>query len=158
MSPHRLIRIWIDGAIPEGHDVHHICYLPICVNPAHLKSITPYENILDSENTLAGRNARKTHCPKGHPYHGENLILSKGKRLCRTCHNAKSKNYPADKKRKAALKSYYKKMKDPDFREANRIKAAEYRRMEPEKVKLSVARRKKRSTSTGSLQETLGVS
>lgn len=34
----------------------------------------------------------KTHCPKGHPYSGENLILVRGgqARFCRTCRNIKA--------------------------------------------------------------------
>lgn len=41
-------------------------------------------------------NARKTHCPKLHPYKGDNLmILSNGRRRCRTCNNEQSRAYYA---------------------------------------------------------------
>lgn len=127
-KPHRLIRAWIDGVIPQGYDVHHICYNRSCVNPEHLQAISPSENILDSKNTLAGRNARKTHCPSGHPYSGDNLMIIKNKRHCRACHDERDKNYPVEKKRKYALRSYYKNMENPNFREKKRVMAAEYRK------------------------------
>jgi hypothetical protein len=36
-------------------------------------------------------NAAKTHCPRGHPYAGENLYMHQGRRHCRACRNAKAK-------------------------------------------------------------------
>jgi hypothetical protein len=30
--------------------------------------------------------AKKTHCPDGHPYSGDNVFISSGRRRCRTCH------------------------------------------------------------------------
>ena len=39
------------------------------------------------------RNARKTHCPKGHPYDEENTYLAPdGARQCRTCNLARNRN------------------------------------------------------------------
>lgn len=32
-----------------------------------------------------GGNASKTHCPRGHPYAGENLLIRQGRRYCRAC-------------------------------------------------------------------------
>lgn len=43
------------------------------------------------------RNLAKTHCPQGHPYSGDNLILYKTWRRCRTCFNAKEKRRHAKK-------------------------------------------------------------
>ncbi len=34
------------------------------------------------------RQAARTHCPKGHPYSGANLIVRAGDRVCRECANA----------------------------------------------------------------------
>jgi len=127
-KPHRLIRTWIDGSIPENYHVHHLCYQRGCVNPEHLESTSAAVNILDSENTRAGQNSRKTHCPAGHPYDGDNLVWNiDGKRICRICHNKRSRDNPAEKKREAALKHYRKKMEDPEFRELMRLKSAKNR-------------------------------
>lgn len=38
-------------------------------------------------------NTRKTHCPKGHPYSGDNLTISNGRRHCRTCDNAVTRGW-----------------------------------------------------------------
>jgi len=47
-------------------------------------------------------NRQKTHCPKGHEYSGENLILKKnGGRDCRACQNLSSREYK--RRQRAAL-------------------------------------------------------
>lgn len=87
----------------EGVGLDHLCRRPACCNPLHLEPVSQAENVRRGE---AGRNMReKTHCPQGHPYSGENLIVKpiragKGKaRVCRTCLNAANVAY---RKRKAA--------------------------------------------------------
>lgn len=127
-KPHRLMKTWIDGSIPKGCDVDHICGRRHCVSPKHLRSVTPKQNILAGPNTLAGRNANKTHCPQGHPFEGSNVMKVDGKRVCRKCHNERSRKYPAEKKRNYALKHYYKNMENPAFREKMRLKSAENRK------------------------------
>lgn len=53
--------------------VDHRCKNIRCVNPRHLRICTQAENCVDFADTPTGRNKRATHCPKGHPYSGENL-------------------------------------------------------------------------------------
>ncbi len=65
--------------------VDHLCRNRSCVNPDHLKIVTAQQNLLRSEITIAGINARKTHCPKGHEYSEENTMVDGGSRLCREC-------------------------------------------------------------------------
>jgi hypothetical protein len=72
----------------DGHKLEfdHLCRNPSCVNPTHLEVVTRRINNLRGE-TIAAKNARKTSCPKGHPYDGHNLMRA-GKyktRRCRTC-------------------------------------------------------------------------
>lgn len=41
---------WIvhnDMEIPEGSVIHHTCHNGICINPKHLKAVTPQENIAE---------------------------------------------------------------------------------------------------------------
>lgn len=48
----------------------------------------------------------KTHCPRNHPYSGDNLIIDRNKktggirRRCRTCDRERSREYQAQKRLK----------------------------------------------------------
>jgi hypothetical protein len=74
------------GPIPAGHDVHHVCYNRLCVNPKHLRAATRRANVLDSPNTVSGAAIRKTKCKHGHAFTPENTLIRKtGHRACRQC-------------------------------------------------------------------------
>lgn len=82
---HRVAYEAVVGPIPEGLDLDHLCRTHGCVNPAHLEPVTRSVNLLRG-NTIPARNARKTHCPHGHPYSGDNLCArANGTRECRAC-------------------------------------------------------------------------
>lgn len=73
------------GQIPEDLQIDHLCRVRCCVNPAHLEPVTVRENLLRGFGA-SGVNARKTHCVRGHPLEGSNLVTTKvGGRKCRTC-------------------------------------------------------------------------
>ena len=57
------------GPIPAGMVLDHKCRVRCCVNPAHLEAVTDRVNILRGTGYSA-RNARRKHCPKGHPLDG----------------------------------------------------------------------------------------
>ncbi len=61
---HRLVYEIAVGPIPEGHYIDHLCENKACANPSHMEPVLPSVNIL--RGSL--HNAKKTHCPKGHPY------------------------------------------------------------------------------------------
>lgn len=74
------------GPIPDGMQIDHLCRVRSCVNPDHLEVVTSRENTLRSPIAAAAVAARKTHCPAGHPYAGENLYAHPaGYRICRAC-------------------------------------------------------------------------
>lgn len=80
------------GPIPDGMQIDHVkargCSLRSCVNPDHLEVVTQTENLARG-NGAPARNARKTHCSKGHRLDGENLyVRPNGRRRCRTCDRA----------------------------------------------------------------------
>lgn len=75
-TAHRVAYELYNGEIPEDHVVHHRCETPLCVNPEHLEAVTNWENLKLSGRGVAVENAEKTHCPKGHPYEGENLVVT----------------------------------------------------------------------------------
>lgn len=95
---HRAIYLELVGPIPDGLTLDHLCHTRDlaclggvscphrrCVNPEHMEPVS------NAENNSRGVFARKTHCPRGHPYSGPNLNYTKhGSRICRTCANMKS--------------------------------------------------------------------
>jgi hypothetical protein len=87
--------------VPAGLELDHLCRNPTCVNPVHLEAVTAGENVRRGIS-LAARNARKTHCPKGHPLRGRNILLvrprksaEKTGRACRTCTVQRTRDYRA---------------------------------------------------------------
>lgn len=81
---HRLVYEALVGPIPTGLQIDHLCRIRHCCNPRHLEPVTNLENSLRSER------ATRTHCKRGHPLSGDNLILKgpneRGRRRCRTCY------------------------------------------------------------------------
>jgi len=81
---HRLIWSASHGEIPQGMVLDHICGRPWCVNPMHLRPMTPVGNVMIGDSPHA-RNARLTECPCcGGPYsprRNGNAI----RRYCRLC-------------------------------------------------------------------------
>jgi hypothetical protein len=77
---HVIVYEYLIGPVPEGLWLDHECHTRDkgcpggsscqhrkCVNPKHLAPVTPRENWARGRSPSA-ENARKTECPKGHPY------------------------------------------------------------------------------------------
>ncbi len=85
---HRVAYEQFVGPIPHGLQIDHLCRVRSCCNPTHLEPVTVREN---GRRGTAGTNlalwqAAKTHCPRDHPYSGQNLYVDRtGRRHCRTC-------------------------------------------------------------------------
>lgn len=82
---------WYDmhGPIPEGLVVNHICKNRACVNAQHLQVVTAGENTLRDSTTISAINARKVHCPQGHPYDRRYRNGKGYQRCCSICESAK---------------------------------------------------------------------
>lgn len=91
---HRLIYAWLVCPIPVGSkygELDHLCRNRQCCNPIHLEFVTGVVNRRRG-NGWAGKNSRKTHCLRGHPFDGSNLIIKpNGKRRCRKCDYTRNK-------------------------------------------------------------------
>lgn len=90
---HRVSYEVLVAPIPEGLVLDHLCRNRSCVNPAHLEPVTQRENLRRGD-TLNAANVLKTHCPRGHPYSGDNLYRdpTHGFRRCRACASEREAN------------------------------------------------------------------
>jgi hypothetical protein len=87
---HRLVWEYSYGPVPEGLCVLHHCDNPPCCNPDCLFLGTRKDNNDDRDDKGRNGQTNKTHCPYGHPYSGDNLIIARtGYRECRTCRRAR---------------------------------------------------------------------
>lgn len=108
-SAHVFAFKFFNGAIPEGMVVDHICRNRLCVNPTHLRTVSPKVNVLENSQSIPAKHIVKTHCPVGHEYNFENTRLSKNKsgsvsRHCRVCQ--KIRNDLRKKTAREALKDF----------------------------------------------------
>src|ERR1700729_2218645 len=88
------------GPVPEGLELDHKCRNRKCANLLHLEPVDHQTNVLRGDG-LAALNARKTHCPNGHPLTDSNLsrwALSRGRRSCRTCLNERAVLYQRNRR------------------------------------------------------------
>lgn len=104
-SAHRVAYEAFRGPIETGLVIDHLCRNRKCVNPWHMESVTQRENIMRGQ-AITAKNARKTHCLKGHPFTKENTYLAKAGRNCRTCSNEFQRGYDAKKKGETIIKKF----------------------------------------------------
>ncbi len=104
---HRLTWELVNGPIPEGLEIDHLCRNPSCVRPSHLEPVTHRVN-QERGFGAPSLNAKRTHCVRGHALSGDNLrkadIEKKGHRRCRICADAWQKYYRAVARGIAAIK------------------------------------------------------
>lgn len=98
---HRAAWVELHGPIPpETPCVLHHCDNPPCFRDEHLFLGTVADNNWDRANKGRHHGTRVTHCPKGHPLSGDNLVLqapngAKGRlrRGCKTCIRASQRAF-----------------------------------------------------------------
>lgn len=89
---HRFSYELVYGEVPDGLVMDHLCRNRACCNPQHLEPVTNHTNLMRGR-TAAARNARKTHCKRGHEFTAENTrVTPQGHRECRSCRRAWNRN------------------------------------------------------------------
>lgn len=84
---HRVAWVLSGNELIPGLELDHLCRTPACLRPSHLEQVEKRINIMRG-NGYSARNARKTHCPRGHRYDAANTDRTKqGHRRCRACTN-----------------------------------------------------------------------
>jgi len=80
---HRVAWVRVNGPIPDGLTIDHLCRNHACVNPSHLRLLPPSENF--SDNSWRDRQQ----CVNGHEWSQANTRIGhrKGRthRICRAC-------------------------------------------------------------------------
>ncbi len=91
---HRLVLLAFVGKPNRGDVCLHGNGIPTDNTVANLSWGTQSENCLDAVTHGTHGSARKTHCPQGHPYSGDNLSTRpNGDRRCRACHRDQQRAY-----------------------------------------------------------------
>lgn len=86
---HGIVALAFLGSTPEGLQIRHLDGDKDNCAVENLAFGTPSQNMLDQVVHGVHANARKTHCPSGHPYDEENTRLYRGRRYCRACVSAR---------------------------------------------------------------------
>lgn len=88
---HRLSCEHFNGPIAKRAQVHHICKVRRCVNPAHLRAVTATEHLRIEPRP---QTMERTHCKYGHPFAGTNLYIipKTGRKVCRACKNRRERD------------------------------------------------------------------
>lgn len=91
---HRVMFMLYVDSIPDGANIDHICHNPPCVNPDHLRAISPCQNTHHSDT----HHAVKDECIRGHPFDSENTYVytdSRGyeHRQCRECQRRRQEQF-----------------------------------------------------------------
>ncbi|MET7616972.1 HNH endonuclease signature motif containing protein [Streptomyces sp. NPDC005408] len=82
---HRAAYEAVNGPIPAGLVIDHLCRNRGCANPDHLEAVTQRINVLRGESHAAAR-ARQTECVRGHRFDTANTYVARnGTRKCRRC-------------------------------------------------------------------------
>lgn len=90
IQSHRWAWELLNGAIPEGKVIDHMCSNRLCIAPDHLRLVTQQENIMAGLHNINNR----SHCKQGHPFEGNIMVRKNGKRECAECNRVRAKaNY-----------------------------------------------------------------
>ena len=86
---HRVVYELINGPIPLGLELDHLCRIHCCVNPCHLEPVTHKENVRRGKagHHMKEKWADSKACKNGHPWTHESTYIrpDTGRRSCKIC-------------------------------------------------------------------------
>ena len=85
VNAHRVSYLIFVEDLKPGMVIDHMCRNKLCVNPAHLRQVTPLINTVENSDNFIAINVQKTHCVHGHEFTPENTRIYKTHRYCKTC-------------------------------------------------------------------------
>lgn len=105
IKAHRFSYEYFIGSIPDDMFIDHMCKNHPCVNPNHLRIVTPRINAIENNCGPTAINFLKTHCIRGHEFTKENTYIVRGSnvRQCKKCHNISSLERYHNKKNKEVI-------------------------------------------------------
>jgi hypothetical protein len=87
---HRWAWELVNGKIPDGKVIDHLCRNRACVALDHLRVVTQRENIMAGLHNIDNR----SHCNNGHLFEGNIMVRKNGKRECAECNRVRARvNY-----------------------------------------------------------------
>jgi hypothetical protein len=93
---HRIVWELLNGPIPDGLQIDHLCRVRCCINPDHLEPVTPRVNTLrgNAPAILVARYRSILTCPRGHPYSADNTYVDpRGWRQCIVCQQRRGREH-----------------------------------------------------------------
>jgi hypothetical protein len=86
---HRVAFEMINGPIPDGMHIDHLCRNKLCIRPGHLEAVTQAEN---NARAVAWRPV-VLHCRRGHLMDAANTyVRTDGTKRCRTCRSLRERS------------------------------------------------------------------
>jgi hypothetical protein len=125
VQAHRVTWESVNGPIPKGLELDHLCRTRSCVRPDHLEPVTTRENLRRGDSPAAIV-VRTRICRRGHPMTPENTRRPPGGAGCKRCHadRYRARYVPKPRAPRLGEATANAKLTEDDVREIRELSAA----------------------------------